>query len=34
MLHLLSIWLAVIAFFGAGLVNAIGLPATQKNFVR
>lgn len=34
MLHLLSIWLAVIAFFGAGLVNAIGLPATQKSFVR
>jgi hypothetical protein len=34
MLGILSIWLAVIAFFSAGLVNAIGTPATQESFVR
>ncbi|WP_066807401.1 DoxX family protein [Sphingomonas asaccharolytica] len=34
MFYAVSIWLAVIAFFGAGLVNAIGLPATQETFVR
>lgn len=34
MLHSLSIWLLVIAFFGAGLFNAIGTPATQSGFVR
>jgi hypothetical protein len=34
MLHTLSIWLVVAAFFGAGLFNAIGTPATQNGFVR
>ena len=34
MLHTLPIWLAVVAFFGAGLFNAIGTPATQSSFVR
>ena len=34
MLHALSIWLLVAAFFGAGLFNAIGTPATQSGFVR
>ena len=34
MLGTLAIWLAVIAFVGAGLVNAIGTPATQESFVR
>ncbi|CAB3799385.1 hypothetical protein LMG28614_04955 [Paraburkholderia ultramafica] len=34
MLHTVSIWLLVVAFFGAGLFNAIGTPATQDNFVR
>jgi hypothetical protein len=34
MLHSLSIWLLVAAFFGAGLFNAIGTPATQSGFVR
>ena len=34
MLHTLSIWLSVAAFFGAGLFNAIGTPATQRDFVR
>jgi hypothetical protein len=34
MLHSLSIWLLVAAFFGAGLFNAIGTPATQDGFVR
>jgi hypothetical protein len=34
MLHVLSIWLLVAAFFGAGLFNAIGAPATKSSFVR
>ena len=34
MLHALSIWLLVAGFFGAGLFNAIGTPATQSSFVR
>ena len=34
MLHVLSIWLLVAAFFGAGVFNAIGTPATKAGFVR
>lgn len=34
MYHSLSIWFLVAAFFGAGLFNAIGTPATQNSFVR
>jgi hypothetical protein len=34
MLHALAIWLVVVGFFGAGLFNAIGTPATQSGFVR
>ncbi len=34
MLHTGSIWLLVAAFFGAGLFNALGTPATQDGFVR
>jgi peptidoglycan/LPS O-acetylase OafA/YrhL len=34
MVHALSIWLLVAGFFGAGLYNAIGTPATQSDFVR
>jgi hypothetical protein len=34
MLHTLLIWVLVAGFFGAGLVNAIGRPATQSSFVR
>ena len=34
MLHALSIWVLAAAFFGAGLINAIGTPATQSSFVR
>jgi uncharacterized membrane protein YphA (DoxX/SURF4 family) len=34
MFHLLSIWLLVAAFFGAGVFNAIGAPATVSSFVR
>jgi uncharacterized membrane protein YphA (DoxX/SURF4 family) len=34
MLHTLSIWLLVAAFFGAGLFNALGTPATKSSFVR
>lgn len=34
MLHALSIWVLVAGFFGAGLFNAIGRPATQSDFVR
>ena len=34
MVHALSIWLLVAGFFGAGLFNAIGTPATQSDFVR
>ena len=29
MLHMLSIWLLVAAFFGAGVFNAIGTAATK-----
>ena len=34
MLHTFLIWLLAAAFFGAGLFNAIGTPATQSSFVR
>ena len=34
MVHSISVWLLVAGFFGAGLVNAIGTPATQGNFTR
>ena len=34
MVHALSIWLLVAGFFGAGLYNAIGTPATQSDFAR
>jgi hypothetical protein len=34
MVHALSIWLLVAGFFGAGLFNAIGRPATQSDFAR
>ncbi len=34
MLHTVSVWLLVAGFFGAGLFNAIGTPATQAGFVR
>ena len=34
MLHVLSVWLLVAAFFGAGVFNAIGTPATKGSFVR
>ena len=34
MVHALSIWLLVAGFFGAGLFNAIGTPATQSDFAR
>ena len=34
MLQTLSTWLLVAAFFGAGLFNAIGTPATRNGFVR
>lgn len=34
MLDTVSTWLLVAAFFGAGLFNAIGTPATQISFVR
>lgn len=34
MLHVLSIWLLVAAFFGAGVFNAIGTPATKTSFIR
>ncbi len=34
MLHALSIWFLVAGFFGAGLFNAIGTPATQSSFVQ
>ena len=34
MLHTLSIWVLVAGFFGAGLFNAIGSPATRSDFVR
>ena len=34
MLHFLSVWLLVAAFFGAGAFNAIGTEATKSSFVR
>ena len=34
MLHTVSIWILAAGFFGAGLFNAIGTPATQSDFVR
>ncbi len=34
MLHAFSIWVLVAGFFGAGLFNAIGTPATRSGFVR
>jgi DoxX-like family len=34
MVHALSIWLLVAGFFGAGLFNVIGTPATQSDFAR
>lgn len=34
MLHTASLWLLVVAFFCAGLFNAIGTPATKSDFVR
>jgi DoxX-like family len=34
MVHILSIWLLVAGFFGAGLFNAIGTPGTQSDFAR
>jgi uncharacterized membrane protein YphA (DoxX/SURF4 family) len=32
--HMVAIWLLVAAFFGAGLFNLIGTPATQDSFAR
>jgi len=32
--HTVLLWFVVAAFFGAGLFNAIGTPATQSSFVR
>lgn len=34
MLHGIAVWLLVVAFFGAGLFNAIGTRATQDDFAR
>ena len=34
MLHTISVWLVVVAFFAAGLFNTIGTSATRQNFVR
>ena len=34
MIHTLSVWLLVAGFFGAGLFNAFGTPATQRDFAR
>ena len=34
MVHALSIWLLIAGFFGAGLFNAIGTPATRNDFAR
>ncbi len=34
MLHGVMVWLLVVAFFGAGLFNAIGTRATQDDFAR
>ena len=32
--HNILVWLLVVAFFGAGLFNAIGMRATQDDFAR
>ena len=34
MLHPIVVWLLVVAFFGAGLFNALGTRATQDDFAR
>ncbi len=34
MLHVVMVWLLVLAFSGAGLFNAIGTRATQDDFAR
>ncbi|HEY2532177.1 MAG TPA: DoxX family protein [Xanthobacteraceae bacterium] len=34
MIHALSIWLLVAAFFGAGVFNAIGTQATKSDYAR
>jgi hypothetical protein len=34
MVHALTIWLLVAAFFGAGVFNAIGTSGTQSDFAR
>jgi hypothetical protein len=34
MLHVLSIWLLVAAFFAAGVFNAIGTQGAQSDFAR
>ena len=34
MVHEIVVWLAVAAFGGAGLFNAVGTPATQDDFAR
>lgn len=34
MLHNIVVWLLVVAFFGAGLFNAIGTRGTQDDFAR
>jgi hypothetical protein len=34
MIHTISIWLLVAGFFGAGVFNALGTPATQNDFAR
>ena len=34
MVHTLSVWLLVAAFFGAGVFNAIGTAGTQRDFAR
>ncbi|WP_028206834.1 DoxX family protein [Paraburkholderia nodosa] len=34
MIHTLSIWVLAAGFFGAGLFNAIGTPATQSDYAR
>ena len=34
MSHAIVFWLPVVAFFGAGLFNAVGMRATQDDFAR
>jgi hypothetical protein len=34
MIHTISIWLLVAAFFGAGVFNAMGTRATRERFLR